>query len=144
MRYDMYAGAVTVNDLWTMTPFADQYWRVSGEAGVSGEALGAISRDLNGNARDSVASSRGPHAHTRAVSDGAIPAYAATSEPVPGKVYELWALSFDLPAVSRAFEAQTKRRPSPKLMLDGANTTSIWEKWIERAWPCHSPAPGDV
>ena len=73
----------------------------------------------------------------RAVTGGSIPAYATTTtEPVPGKVYELWTLSFDLPAVSRAFEAQAKRRASPKLMLDGANTTSIWEKWIERAWPC--------
>tara|TARA_B100000780_G_C20665922_1_gene265063 strand:+ start:122 stop:364 length:243 start_codon:yes stop_codon:yes gene_type:complete len=75
----------------------------------------------------------------RAVSAGSIPAYATTSEPVPGNVYELWTLSFDLPAVSRAFEAQTTRRASPKLMLGGANTTSVWEKWIDRAWPCHSP-----
>ena len=33
LRYDLYAGRVTVNDLWTMTPFADQFWRVSA-AGV--------------------------------------------------------------------------------------------------------------
>ena len=136
LRYDLYAGRVTVNDLWTMTPFADQFWRVSA-AGVSGEDLAAISRELN--AHGTLSSTRGPQEHMRAVSGGTLPAYASTSEPLPGKVYELWTLSFDLPAVVRAFEAQTKRMASPKLMLDGANTTSVWEKWIERAWPCHGP-----
>lgn len=136
LRYDLYAGRVTVNDLWTMTPFADQFWRVSA-AGVSGEDLASISRELN--AHGTLSSTRGPQEHMRAVSGGSVPAYASTSEPLPGKVYELWTLSFDLPAVVRAFEAQTKRMASPKLMLNGANTTSVWEKWIERAWPCHSP-----
>lgn len=136
LRYDLYAGRVTVNDLWTMTPFADQFWRVSA-AGVSGEDLASISRELN--AHGALSSTRGPQEHMRAVSGGSVPAYASTSEPLPGKVYELWTLSFDLPAVVRAFEAQTMRMASPKLMLDGANTTSVWKKWIERAWPCHSP-----
>ena len=136
LRYDLYAGRVTVNDLWTMTPFADQFWRVSA-VGVSGEDLAAISRELN--AHGTLSSTRGPQEHMRAVSGGTLPAYASTSEPLPGKVYELWTLSFDRQAVIRAFKAQTKRMASPKLMLDGANTTSVWEKWIERAWPCHSP-----
>ena len=136
LRYDLYAGRVTVNDLWTMTPFADQFWRVSA-VGVSGEDLAAILRELN--AHGTLSSTRGPQEHMRAVSGGTLPAYASTSEPLPGKVYELWTLSFDRQAVIRAFKAQTKRMASPKLMLDGANTTSVWEKWIERAWPCHSP-----
>ena len=124
LRYDLYAGRVTVNDLWTMTPFADQFWRVSA-AGVSGEDLAAISRELN--AHGTLSSTRGPQEHMRAVSGGTLPAYASTSEPLPGKIYELWTLSFDLPAVVRAFEAQTKRMASPKLMLDGANTTRMMQ-----------------
>ena len=117
LRYDLYAGRVTVNDLWTMTPFADQFWRVSA-AGVSGEDLAAILRELN--AHGTLSSTRGPQEHMRAVSGGTLPAYASTSEPLPGKVYELWTLTFDRQAVIRAFKAQTKRMASPTLMLDGA------------------------
>ena len=132
LRYDMYAGSVTSNDLWTITPFADRFWRVAER--VSGEAVAAIVHALNG--RSSLESSRGPQERTHAVSDGRIPAYVTTSEPVPGTAYELWTLDFDLVAVSNAFEAQAKQRASPKLMRDGANTTSLWESWIERSWPC--------
>ena len=83
---------------------------------------------------------RGPREHVQAVASGALPAYATTmtAEPDPRAVYELWTLDFDLAAVSRAFEVRANQSVTPKLMLGGANTTSLWQSWIQRSWPCRS------
>ena len=143
LRYDLFAGNVTTNDLWTMVPFADRFWRVA--LRVSGDVLAAVVRDLNAAARDERSDSRlqgrllggrGPRDHTDAVSSGLLPAYATTSTPMPGTIYELWTLDFDRTAVVGAFEARAKQRASPQLMLGGENTTSIWQRWIQKTWPC--------
>ena len=145
LRYDLYAGNVTANDLWTITPFADRLWRIAPR--VSGDDLAAIVRDLNeaatveeataeATAEATLRGGRGPREHAQAVASGDLPAYATTSVPERGAVYELWTLDFDLAAVSRAFEARTNQSATPKLMLGGKNTTTLWERWIERSWPC--------
>ena len=48
-------------------------------------------------------------------------AYVATSSPVAGRVYELWTLSFDLPAVAAALTAQT----GPQLVEGYEQTASM-------------------
>ena len=82
LRYDLFSGPVTRNDIWTMCPFADRYWRVA--SNVNGvdlrmilSSLGAGPGSLGGTTRR----------RARALQSGALPAYAATSAPVDGRMY---------------------------------------------------------
>ena len=82
LRYDLFSGPVTLNDIWTMCPFADRYWRVA--SNVNGvdlrvilSSLGADPGSLGGTTRR----------RARALQSGALPAYAATSAPVEGRMY---------------------------------------------------------
>ena len=126
LRYDLYAGPVRVNDVWTMNPFADQLWRVA--PAVRGDDMQAVLSALG--------------ARAPAAGASALPAYAATMAPLSGAVYELWTLDFDLRAVVGAYEAQTGARASPVRMLDGENTTALWMRWVEAAWPCPNASAG--
>ena len=144
LRYDLYAGNVTSNDLVAITPFADRFWRVAPQ-GVTGDVLAAIVRDLNeaatggeeATAAATLGGSRGPREHRQAVASGALPAYATTTaEPDPDAEFELWTLDFDLSAVVAAYQARANQTATPKLMHGGANTTTFWQRWIERSWPC--------
>uniref|UniRef100_A0A7S0JF82 Calcineurin-like phosphoesterase domain-containing protein n=1 Tax=Calcidiscus leptoporus TaxID=127549 RepID=A0A7S0JF82_9EUKA len=127
LRYNLFAGEVTVNDVCTMAPFEDAYWRVATH--VSGDDLASVLGALE---------ARGFEGRRGLPELGAasLPSYATTSTPVSGCVYELWTLSFDLVRVVAAFEAQTGQVANPKMMLDGANTTSVWISWITEYWPC--------
>ena len=130
LRYDLYAGPVTSNDVWTMCPFADRYWRVA--PAVSGDDMQAVMSALHAHAPDTPSS------------DSRLPAYAATSTPESSRVYELWTVDFNLAAVTRAYEAQTGGRASPVRMLEGRTSTDLWMAWVPRAWPCSSAGTGAV
>jgi len=152
LRYNLYAGAVTLNDIYTMTPFADRFWRVAQR--ISGDDLTAMVQALNppfttasneNRSRLELRARGGRRipARTRvhAVEDGQLPQYTTTSAPEPNLDYELWTLDYDLSAVSAAVAAQTEEQVEPQLMLSGANTTDIWAKWVSEEWAC-SPKKG--
>jgi len=82
LRYDLFSGPVTRNDIWTMCPFADQYWRVA--SNVNGVDLRMILSSLGADPGSSGGATR---RRARALQSGALPAYAATSAPVDGRMY---------------------------------------------------------
>ena len=136
-----------MNDVFTMSPFGDAFWRVAPR--VSGDDLAAVLGALGalgGNAvataaplaSDAGAPRRGPRAHRGVVASGALPPYATTlsSEPAAGETYELWTLDFDLPAVVAALEAQTGDVAAPERVLPGTNDTSVWLSFVPEFWPC--------
>jgi NADPH:quinone reductase-like Zn-dependent oxidoreductase/2',3'-cyclic-nucleotide 2'-phosphodiesterase (5'-nucleotidase family) len=137
LRYDLYSGNTTVNDVCTMAPFADRFWRVTSkiEGGALATVLHALGKSADGLSR-AAARERGPRDWLDAIESGSLPTYAVTSTPVEGRLYDLWALDFDLSHVVQVFEAQTGKVAQPELMLGGENTTSVWIRWIEQNWPC--------
>jgi hypothetical protein len=94
LRYDLFSGPVTLNDIWTMCPFADRYWRVA--SNVNGVDLRMILSSLGADPGNSSGTTR---RRARALQSGALPpppppppppplpAYAATSAPVEGRMY---------------------------------------------------------
>jgi hypothetical protein len=88
LRYDLFSGPVTRNDTLTMCP-ADRYWRVA--SNVNGVDLRVILSSLGA---DPGISSGTTRRRARALQSGALPmlppplpAYAATSAPVEGRMY---------------------------------------------------------
>ena len=143
LRYNLYEGEVTLNDVETMAPFADRFWRVT--ACIEGDELAAVLHALGASdegaldgslPRDRGPRDRGPRDWRAAVAAGSLPQYAVTSAAVPGQLYDLWTLDFDLSHVVDVFEAQTGRIATPELVLVGQNTTSVWASWIEKNWHC--------
>ena len=126
LRYDLYAGPVTSDDMWTMCPFADRYWRVA--PAVGGDDMRVVLSALHARAPDAA----------DGLSGGRLPRYAATSTPASGETYELWTVDFNLPTVVGAYEAQTGNRASPVRMLEGETTTDVWIRWVQEAWPCNA------
>eukprot|EP00908_Phaeocystis_cordata_P020852 Transcript_32515.p1 GENE.Transcript_32515~~Transcript_32515.p1 ORF type:complete len:438 (-),score=120.15 Transcript_32515:135-1448(-) len=122
LRYDLFAGRVTPNDVWTMCPFADQYWRVA--AAVGGDDMRAVLAALAAQAPDAAAPS------------GGLPRYVATATPLSGETYELWTVDFNLGRVQSVYEAQTGEAATPVRMLDGSTNTQMWLSWVPGAWRC--------
>jgi hypothetical protein len=93
LRYDLFSGPVTRNDTLTMFP-ADRYWRVA--SNVNGVDLRMILSSLGAGPGNSSGTTR---RRARALQSGALPpppppppppplpAYAATSAPVEGRMY---------------------------------------------------------
>ena len=82
LRYDLFSGPVTRNDIWTMSPFADRYWRVA--SNVNGDEMQAILSSLGAGPGSSGGTTR---RRARALQSRVLPAYAVTSAPVSGRMY---------------------------------------------------------
>ena len=82
LRYDLFSGPVTRNDIWTMCPFEDRYLRVA--SNVNGYDLRVILSSLGAGPGSSGGTT---WRRARALQSGVLPAYAATSDPVDGRMY---------------------------------------------------------
>eukprot|EP00931_Biecheleriopsis_adriatica_P066355 TRINITY_DN40730_c0_g1_i1.p1 TRINITY_DN40730_c0_g1~~TRINITY_DN40730_c0_g1_i1.p1 ORF type:complete len:526 (+),score=92.06 TRINITY_DN40730_c0_g1_i1:46-1623(+) len=129
MRYDLYEGNVTKDDVVTMMPFADEFWLVAPR--VPGAMISAVLAELNREQQP-----------TASWSDFALPNYLATSFDQTG-FYELYGGTFDVGTRDRpgyfmkVLLAMARNMTiDPERHFAGRNTTSLWFEYVPRAWPC--------
>jgi hypothetical protein len=149
LRYDLFAGAVVADDLWTLSPFEQRYVQLVGVAGRQLEAaLRLLNSEDDGNKRRSAPLPTSTHTTTRyskisPVSAGELPHYVASSSPQQDMMYDVLATEWDGWALAAALGEVTQAEdPAPVPLPYGPaslNCTSLWFSWVEdflSAPPC--------
>eukprot|EP00968_Pinguiococcus_pyrenoidosus_P024999 scaffold5321_cov267-Pinguiococcus_pyrenoidosus.AAC.2 len=151
LRYDLYAGDVLVDDIVTMSPFADKFYLVA--TGVPGNDVLAIQDILNGgNGRQYIGNRRlrsvTPadrygirHVHEllgpeRRLAD--VPRYIMSGEPQNSgeALYDVYTVEFDIAHVSGTVADVLNQPVEATLQFPGVNGTSVWYDYARQNWPC--------
>lgn len=117
LRYDLFEGHVTKNDIVTMTPFADKFWLL-GER-VQGSLVSSVLRMR--------------------------PGFASTPFDEQG-IVELYGGSFDVGSLDRPGDllktllSLTNGTTTVEERFPGKTTTSLWYDFVSSAWPCKKEA----
>ena len=142
LRYELYAGNVTVDDIYAILPFSDRLFILPR---VSGEHLRVALLALNSGSRPKVTSTRRPIG-----AGGDLPDYLATSD--VGKPlcdsceYDAIFGAFDMRSVVAAIEIAAEGRVATPVRYNArstasglappANDTAAWLEWVKNAIPC--------
>lgn len=130
LRYDLFDGVVTVDDIWTMSPFADPFYKIRN---VPGGALLAATIYLN--QQDPMALFLKHDRHFPF--DPRLPNYLTTSLPLPTEVYDLFVGQFDSSYVVEALLEITGEQYElePFEVETGLQATSVWFDWAKQFLP---------
>lgn len=123
-RYNLYEGNVTMDDIMTMMPFADEFWLVAKD--VPGHAIEKALDNLN------------------AGSPYALKPFVSTAFE-PDDLYELYSASYDVGTAEKPGKLLQEimgllSAPSmtPKHRFVGQNSTSLWRDFVTSQWPCEA------
>lgn len=117
LRYDLFEGRVTKNDIVTMTPFGDNFW-ILGDR-VPGSLISSVLRER--------------------------PEFASTPFDEQG-MHELYGGSFDVGSLERPGDllktvlSLTNGTAKVEERFLGKTTTGLWYDFVPSAWPCDKPA----
>ena len=139
-RYDLYDGPVTVDDIWTMTPFADSYYVFPA---VPGDVLVQVIQALRSTAEKLPLL----HAERRTPSrTNTLPPYVSLpplNSIVLSTQYDLISVGFDLLTVRNALAAVTHNVNVSYLRYRSRiNSTSIWFPWAKEKLPTRCRVDG--
>lgn len=124
LRYPLYQGNVTVNDIYSVLPFEDQVYVVRG---TRGSALNQLLTQLNSQQY----SIRVP---LRMAVHDSLPDYLATDDSLaPEADYSCFFVEFDRPAVMQAIAGILGKEPT--VTATGFNDTGLWFDWVA-SLPC--------
>lgn len=124
LRYDLYKKDVTVDDIWTLSPFNDGFKSI---INVLGKDLNQALDNLNG-------VSRIKHdTRLRSPIIEALPAYASSSIAIDSQTYDILACDFDAGYVATALEEVTGEPVVLNDYVKGDLTaTTVWFSWANK------------
>lgn len=123
MRYNLYEGNVTKDDIVTMMPFADEFFLIAHD--LPGETIASALAELNNG------------------SSYALPDWVST-EFDPNNAYDLYGGTFDVGTVERPGKLLKKLLDltgaalAPEQRFIGKTSTNLWYDYVPTAWPCDS------
>lgn len=129
LRYDLFAGEVIVDDVWTLCPFSEPYYSM---VSLSGEDVAAALVLLNSDKYDPF---RGGHGRRgpRPVLSAPLPNYVSSAIPQSGIMYDVIASEWDAEFVSQALGVVLGTGVPPEPQVYGnINTTELWLLWMEQ------------
>ena len=135
LRYDLYQGNITVDDVDMVLPFRDTLWLIQG---VRGDYLTAALTKLNSYGTPEDEARGGRRARPLRAAASRLPAYLATSVAplADGRYYDAIFGEFDVSAVTAAVKAEWPEAPVPVRYsgTPGANAapatdTEAWTRW---------------
>ena len=125
LRYSLFKGEVTVDDLIAVSPFEDN---------VSLAADHIWGSDILATFGDFLSTARDP-------SEPPLPFLLSGPGIEPDRLYDVYAGDFDLPRVRQHLESTTGRNLSPPTLFryeDGTivTTSVVWRDFVVHNWPC--------
>ena len=128
LRYDLFAGDVIADDIWTLCPFSEPYYSITS---LSGEDISAALKLLNSDKYDPFRVDRGRRGPPPVLSTP-LPNYVTSAIPESGAMYDVIASEWDTEYVSQALgEAMGTDVPPEPHVYGNVNTTELWLLWME-------------
>ena len=128
LRYDLFAGAVIVDDMWTLCPFAEPYNVIEG---VRGNDLQKAMVLLNSDKYDPFKLQAPGFQRRGRPPPRNLPNYLWSSEPEAGRLYDVLGTEWDITFISQAL-GEVEGAPPPTFnVYSDINTTEVWLNWME-------------
>eukprot|EP01041_Mallomonas_annulata_P000498 gene498-946_t len=125
-RYDLYAGEWTIDDIWTLSPFADVFYIIEN---IPGKDLEELYIHINNKEKSHI-----DHKLRTPISYK-LPNYVTTSIPITNKIYDLICVGFDHKHFLDTLTGITGLQYSSHIYNKHMNDTSVWFSWVDKNLP---------
>jgi hypothetical protein len=131
LRYDLYEGNVTLDDIIAVSPYNDTIYKISQHT-LGADILLAF-ENLN---------------RMNNTIDPNLPLYALSGAILPDRYYDVFCDSFEIPVISAFISNVTGTYFEPVQLFtrDGVpvTTTGLWVDYVSTYWSCDNPAAVQV